>query len=140
MTLLTVQPFTMKDCLMTIETDDYARHVSSVQFVPTTTQTEVEWHGLTPDSDFTDASAPVTKWVCNLGYAQDWETDDSLSEYLQANAGLDKVAVFEPKRGTGTRFTATVTIVPGPVGGDVRTVAVGTVSMQSTEPIPTAIP
>lgn len=140
MTLLTVQPFTMKDCLMTIEVDDYARHVSSVQFVPTVKTDEVEWQGLTPDATFTDESSPVESWVCNLSYAQDWQTEDSLSQYLDDNAGTTKTAVFEPQRGEGSRFTADITIVRGPVGGDVKTVAVGTVSMKSTKPVRSDIP
>lgn len=142
MTLLTVQPFTLKDCLMTIATDDYARHLSSVQFVPTVKQPDdITWHGLTPDAEFTDTvPADPTTWVANLGYAQDWETPNSLSRYLLDHEGEEKVAVFEPKRGDGTRFTATITIAPGPIGGDYRTVAVGTVSLKSTEPVPTAIP
>lgn len=142
MTLLTVQPFTMKDCLMTIAVDDYARHLSAIQFVPTVKQPEdITWHGLTPDAEFTDtAPADPTSWALTISYAQDWETTDSLSEYLLTNAGLEKVAIFEPKRGVGKRFTATITIAPGPVGGDYKQVAVGTVTMKSTEPVPTEIP
>lgn len=132
----------MKDCVLKVDVDDYARHVSSVTFVPTTpAPTELTWQGLTPDATFTDTTpaGPAT-WVCNLSFAQDWETPDSLSEYLLEHAGETKPVVFEPKKGTGKSFAADVTIVPGPVGGDVRTVAVGTVSMASTEPVPTDLP
>lgn len=141
MTLLTVAPFTMKDCTFIVETDDYARHVSSVKFTPTIKQDDIEWQGLTPDATFTDESAPVETWTCDLAFAQDWETDDSLSDYLLTNAGLTKTVQFDPKKGTGnTRFTADVTIVPPPIGGDVKTVAVGTVSMKSTRPVSSVAP
>lgn len=140
MTLLTVQPFTMKDCLMTIGADDFARHLSSVKFTPNVTKEKVEWQGLTPDATFTDTSAPVTDWVADLAFAQDWESDSSLSQYLLDHAGEDVVAVFEPKRGVGKRFTSTLTLPPPQIGGDVKTVAVGTASCEATEPVPSDIP
>lgn len=137
MALKTVQPFTMKDCLMTVGTDDYARHLSSVKFDPTVKVDEIDWQGLTPDATFTDESAPVVSWTCTLAFAQDWETEDSLSEYLLTHAGEVVPVVFEPKRGVGKSFAANLTLAPPPIGGDVKTVAVGTVTCKSTEPIPT---
>jgi len=139
MTKLTVQPFVLKDVVFIVETDDYARHVSEVLFTPTVTQDEIKWQGLSPDASFSDTSAPETSWAVSVGYAQDWETADSFSRYLRDNAGLDKAVTFEPKSGVGTSFASTITIVPGPVGGAVKTVAVGQVSMKATEPIPTDI-
>ncbi len=137
---LDVQPFVMKDVMFVVETDDYARHVSEVLFTPTVTAEEIKWQGLSPDASFTDSSAPETSWAVSVGYAQDWETPDSFSRYLADNAGQDKAVTFQPKSGVGTSFASTITIVPGPVGGTVKTVAVGQVSMKATEPIPTAIP
>lgn len=141
MTKLTVQPFVLKDVLFTVDVDDYARHVSEVLFTPTIKQDDVTWQGLSPDATFTDSTEPEVTWAASVGYAQDWETVDSFSRYLLDNAGLDKPVVFVPKVGSGgTSFASTLTIVPGPVGGTVKTVAVGQVSMKATEPVPTAIP
>lgn len=140
MTKLDVQPFTMKDVVMKVDVDDYARHVSEVTFTPTTKQDEITWQGLSPDASFSDSSAPETTWVVTLAYAQDWETANSLSRYLYDNEGLTKPVVFEPKAGVGTSWASDVTIVPGPVGGKVKTVAEGTVNLKCTKPVPTPIP
>ena len=97
--------------------------MSSVQFVPSTST--VTWKGLTPDATFSDTTTP--SWTCVLSYAQDWETADSLSQYLMDNAGQHRHRRVLPK-GTGTglpSFTADIIIAPGPIGGDVNTVQVG---------------
>lgn len=139
MTKLTVQPFTMKDVLFTVGVDDYARHVSEVTFTPTTKTDEVTWVGLSPDATFQDSSTPETTWVASVAYAQDWETANSFSRYLLDNAGQVKPVVFQPKSGEGTSFASDLTIVPGPVGGKVKTVAEGSVSMSCTEPVPSPV-
>lgn len=131
MAKLAVQPFVLKDIVLTVEADDYARHVSTAQLVPTTTQDRITWHGLSPDADFTEAGDPTTTWVLNLTYAQDWNTADSLSQYLLDNAGQTKTIVLQPRAGSGQKtFTVEAVIVPGPVGGDYNTVQTGTVSLQ----------
>lgn len=137
---LPVQPFTMKDVLFVVETDDYARHVSEVTFTPTIKQDDITWQGLSPDATFTDSSAPEVTWAVAIAYAQDWETVNSFSRYLRDNAGEDKAVTFEPKAGVGTSFASTVTLAAGPVGGKVKTVAEGSVTLKATEPIPSDIP
>lgn len=135
---IAVQPHVLKDVMLTIDVDDYARHVDQVQFVPTTRVEQVTWQGLSPDASFSEAATPETTWVLNLNYAQDWDTTDSLSEYLLAHAGETKNVVFQPKAGSGQRqFTAEVTIAPGPIGGQGKQVATGSVSLAvNGEPIP----
>lgn len=135
---IAVQPHILKDVLLTIATDDYAKHVDEVQFVPSTKTEQITWHGLSPDASFSDAGTPETTWLLNLSYAQDWATTNSLSEYLLANKGQTKTVVFQPKAGTGQRkFTAEVTIVPGPIGGKGKAVATGTVSLPvNGDPVP----
>jgi hypothetical protein len=124
MPVIAVSPFVLKDVTLKIDSDNYEAHVSQVEFVPTTNI--VTWKGLTPSSVFSDSGAPT--WVCTLAYAQDWETVDSLSQYLMDHAGERVEAVFEPVAG-GTGFNATVIIAPGNIGGTVDGVAVGTVSL-----------
>ena len=139
MATIAVAPFVLKNALLQIATDNYEKHVSSVTFTPQLSS--VTWQGLTPDSAFSDAASPV--WSCTMSYAQDWTTTNSLAQYLLTNAGLQKVAVFKPQ-GTTTGmpiFTATVIIVPGPIGGDVNTVQVGSVTMGVVgAPVKTAAP
>jgi hypothetical protein len=127
MTQIAVTPYVLKDALLQIATDNYEKHVSNVLFTPNVTP--VTWQGLTPDAAFSDASNPT--WTCQMDYAQDWTTTNSLAQYLLTNAGQQKVAVFKPLGATTGKpiFTATIIIVPGPIGGAVNTVQTGTVTM-----------
>lgn len=116
MSTITPAPFTLANALLVVGTDNYEKAVSSVKFTP---QSGVlTWKGLTPDSVYTDTSAP--QWQCTIAFAQDWSTVNSLSQYLLTNAGQQKTVVFKPKGATtgSPIFTATVVIVPGAIGGD----------------------
>lgn len=127
MAQIAIVPFVLKDILLTIGTDNYETNVSTVHFVPNVSA--VTWQGLTPASSFSDVTNPT--WTCELAYAQDWKTVNSLSQYLLTNAGQSKVAVFKPKgAGSGEAiFTATLIIAPGEIGGDVNTVQTGSVTL-----------
>lgn len=127
MAQIAVAPFVIKNALIQVATDNYEKHVSSAAFTPQVSP--VTWQGFTPDSAFSDAGSPI--WTLTLAYAQDWTTANSLAQYLLANAGQQKVIVFKPQGATtGTPiFTATCIIVPGPIGGDVNSVQVGSVTM-----------
>jgi len=126
MATVSVAPFVLKDAVMTLGTDEYQSHVSTVHFTPSVNT--VTWIGLTPSSAFSDVFSPT--WACELALAQDWTTTNSLANYLLTNAGQTKVAVFKPKGiTTGSPiFTATLTLVPPEIGGDVNTVQVASVT------------
>ncbi|MBS1674611.1 MAG: hypothetical protein JSS74_11685 [Actinobacteria bacterium] len=129
MAKITVKPFVLRDCVLNIKdgaTDvgDFEASVSKVEFTPNVAiQT---WKGLTPTSVTQDVAAP--EWSCAMDYAQDWETATSLSNYLLANVGKKVTAKFTPKAG-GKSATATVTILPGSIGGGVGAFATGSVSL-----------
>lgn len=127
MATITSAPYVLKDAVLTIDSDDYEAHVSSVTLTPSTST--VTWQGITPAASFTDTTSP--SWTCALAYAQDWTTTDSLAQYLLENAGERKTMVFQPVGATAgdPTFTATVIIAPGPIGGAVNTVQVGTVTL-----------
>jgi len=124
MPTIAIQPIVLTDCLLTINGNDYEGHVSSVEFVPTATS--ATWKGLTPGGSHT--ATGLATWLCNLGYAQDWETVNSLSGYLFDHEGETVSATFEPKSG-GTGFSADIVITPGAIGGTVDAFAVATVSL-----------
>jgi len=127
MTKIEVQPIVLKDCELIIDVDDYAAHVSKVQFDPNTPS--ASWKGLAPSAVFNASGAST--WTCSLEYAQDWTTPDSLSRYLLAHAGEKKDVTFQPEAGAGLpAFLATVTIAPGPIGGTVDGVPTGAVTLQ----------
>jgi hypothetical protein len=124
MAQIAVAPITLTNALLTLGIDGYEKHVSAVELVPTATSTT--WKGLNPDAVFTNTGRAT--WVCNLSFAQDWETPDSLSQYLLEHEGEIIAAVFEPEAG-GAGFTANLVITPGSIGGAVDTTAVATVSL-----------
>jgi hypothetical protein len=124
MTVIGVSPFVMKDVTLLIAADNYEAHVSSVELAPSAST--VMWKGLTPTSIYTDVTTAT--WVCNLSFAQDWATADSLSRYLFENEGGAVACEFVPVAG-GAGFSATIVITPGSIGGPVDSVAVATVSL-----------
>lgn len=139
MATIAVAPFVLKDVLLVIGTDNYETNVAEVVFTPTSSQ--VAWQGLTPASTFVDQTIPT--WTCKLTYAQDWVTTNSLAQYLLTNAGATKTVVFKPQGATTGKpiITATVIIAPGPIGGAVNTVQVGTVTLGVVgTPVKTANP
>lgn len=132
MATIAVKPLMLKDVLLVIEADNYEKHVSGVSFVPTAAQ--ATWQGLTPDATFTDVANAT--WAVTLNYVQDWDTANSLSEYLFENEGETVTMVFTPIKGTGKKtFTAQVTITPGQIGGEVNAYATTSVTLGSTKPV-----
>ena len=127
MPVIAAVPYVLKNAILTVATDSYEKHVSSVVFTPSVST--VTWQGLTPDAAFSDTTSAT--WTCTLAYAQDWTTPNSLAQYLLANAGQTKVVVFKPQGATtgAPVFTATITIAAGPIGGDVNVVQVGSVTL-----------
>ncbi|HUG50404.1 MAG TPA: hypothetical protein VLZ78_05345 [Terrimesophilobacter sp.] len=121
---IAVKPIVLKDCLLTLGTDNYQAHVSQVRFTPSA-QTQT-WQGLTPAATFTDTS--VATWTLGLSYAQDWETPDSLARYLYEHEGEIVPAIFEPKNG-GASWGADIVITPGAIGGTVNQFATADVTL-----------
>lgn len=119
-----VNPFVLKDVNFNVADDDFAAHVSQVEFTPTASA--INWKGLTPSAVFSDVTTAT--WVCTLAFAQDWSAT-GLSTYLYNNEGKTVEVAFRPKNGVGPSFTADVIITPGAIGGTVDTVAIGTVSL-----------
>lgn len=124
MAAITPAPFSMKNCLLTVESDSYEKQVSAVEFVPTSSI--INWKGLTPGAVFSDTTAAT--WVCNLSYAQDWATANSLSRYLHENEGEEIDVTFEPIK-DGPSISATLFVTPGSIGGQVDSVAEATVTL-----------
>ncbi len=124
MAQIAVSPFVLKDSTLMIALDNYEAHVSSVEFVPAAST--VSWKGLTPSSVYTDVGSAT--WSCNLSFAQDWTTPNSLSRYLFENEGTAVECEFFPASG-GAGFAATLVLTPGSIGGSVDSVAIATVSL-----------
>ena len=124
MAVIEVAPIVLRDVSLLIPTDDYAKHVSSVTFTPTAPA--VSWKGLGKNSY---SGIGTASWVVTVEFAQDWETVDSLCQYLFTNEGEEVEMTFKPIAGSGPSFTAPVSITPGAIGGAVDAVAVASVSL-----------
>ncbi|WP_144797705.1 hypothetical protein [Microbacterium paludicola] len=132
MASIAVKPLVLKDVTLTVGTDNYEKHVSSVTFTPSSST--ITWQGLNPDAKFTDVTS--ADWTVAIEFVQDWETEDSFSQYLFENEGETETMVFTPKKGTGNKtFTADVTITPGAIGGTVNAYATTSVTLGSTKPV-----
>lgn len=118
-------PLVLKDMLMSLGDNSYEKAISGAVFTPTAAT--ISWQGGTPDSSFTDTGRAT--WVCALTYAQDWDTVGSLSEYLFDSEGAVVPALFRPKNGKGSSFSATLVITPGSIGGTTNSVAEATVNL-----------
>lgn len=121
---IAVNPFQMVDCLFKVGNDQYEAHVSQVEFAPSTQS--ATFKGLKRGSSFTFTG--TAEWVCNLAFAQDWETANSLARYLFDNEGEEIAVEFEPKSG-GASIYATLIVTPGSIGGTVDAVATSSVAL-----------
>ncbi|MGB3375927.1 MAG: hypothetical protein WBA87_12425 [Microbacterium sp.] len=134
MAAIAVKPFVLRDCTLSIKdgataVGDFEAHVSRVLFNPTTPiQT---WRGLTPSAVFRDVGS--TEWDATVDYAQDYETANSFAQYLIANPGKQVTVEFTPKKGTSAKkVTATITLIPGGIGGGVGEFATSSVTLPVT--------
>lgn len=143
MPVVDVVPFVLKDVIFKLTPvapgveSEFQKHVSQVEFVPS--PSTVNFKGLSPDAVFTFPTQAT--WVCNVSYAQDWSTPESLSRFLFDNEGKTIPCTFEPVNGIGTRWAADLVIVPGSIGGTVDAVGIGTVALGvQGRPVPSPIP
>lgn len=121
------KPLFLRNCTVSIGTDSYEKAINSVVFTPTSST--VTYKGLTPDSVYNFAT-PAT-WVAAVAFAQDWSTTGSLSNYLHEHEGESVTMTFEPAVDDtqSPTVTATITIVPGSIGGAQGAVATSSVSL-----------
>jgi hypothetical protein len=133
---IAVKPYMMQDAVLRIVADDFAAACSAIALIPSSSI--VVFKGLKKDSK---SSFPTgATWVCNLTYAQDWETAGSLSRLLHDHEGetlaaqiLPQTQVVDPEDPDelipGTGFDVQLIIVPGQIGGAGDQVAGSTVSL-----------
>lgn len=128
MPVIEVDPLVLKDVTLIlgdpVTGPDFKKHVDSVTFTPASAQ--VTWTGLGSN---THSDVTTATWTVALNYVQDWETTDSLSQYLFSNEGQTVQAEFAPRSGSGPSFRAEVIITPGAIGGAVNVYAVTTVTL-----------
>lgn len=129
-----VNPLVLRNVDLIVDegTDDlnFKKHVDGVTYTPSTSQQS--WTG-GDGSTYTDSSSAT--WTLVISYVQDWESEDSLSQFLLANEGTSFPVTFKPRTGSGPTFTSTITIAPGAIGGSVNAYATTSVTLGSTKPV-----
>lgn len=107
---------------VSVGTDEYTAHLNRAEFVPTQ-----------PTASWTDLDGVATNfggdssWVLELGGCQDWETVNSLSQYLNANEGAEITVSFPF---AGATHSATVIAAAVAIGGTINEPAVWSKTLQ----------
>lgn len=118
-----MQPYVLKDAVLTIAADDFTSAISQAVFTP-----QVQWGW--SQSLCSVSSTPYflgVKWLVTISYLQDL-TDGSLTTYLLEHVAETKEVIFTPVAG-GKSLRADVMIVPGQVGGVTNQLATATATM-----------
>lgn len=124
MTAITVAPIIINNCLLKLGTNNYEAHVAKATLTPN--HTIVRRKGLTPTARFAVAADP--EWTLELDTTQDYETVNSLSNYLLANQGTVVTGQLSPVAG-GTAWDISVMALASAIGGDGDSVAASDVSL-----------
>lgn len=119
------EPVYMDLATLKIDVDNYEAAISSATFTP---NSSVVFNGIN------GKKVSRSKWQLAVEHAQDWETAESLSNYLHAHEGESKTVVLVPTAG-GPSFTATIAIAAGTIGGAADTLASSSVTFESSRPI-----
>lgn len=127
MATINVAPRVFKNYLLKFGSagDNYEKHVSNVTLTPAASV--VTWKGAAPDATFSDVTAAT--WTLTLEFAQDWETTDSLSQYLFENEGLLIEGLEFSPLGAGPKFTVDAVVTPGQIGGAIDAYGSASVTM-----------
>lgn len=129
------EPIILKNATLRIDADNFEAAISQVSFEPTKDRQTIEFVAISGDS-VSDTTTSPSKWVCNITYAQDWQTDASLANYLHEHEDDVVTAVFIPQAGSGMpSFTSDLTIDPGAIGGQANQYVTSSVSLPATRPV-----
>lgn len=108
---------------LTCESDDYTAAVTSCALVPTA-----------PTATTTDIGGGITQfvgenaWVAQIGYNQDWKTEDSFSQKLIEWHGQVKTFTYTPDDG-GQVATFSARVLAGQFGGAAAAIHQATVNL-----------
>lgn len=128
----------MRACLLSIAADNYEKTIGKVTLTPNVPVAKYKGIDGTVIQD-----VGAAEWTLQLDYVQDHSTANSLTKYLLANAGQTKTIVLSPYGSTTgkPKYTIDVTILPGPLGGDVDKPMTGSVALPCTgQPVPATWP
>jgi hypothetical protein len=128
-------PLFMQSASITIDAVSYADLISNVVFTPTTPT--ISHQGI---SGKVSTSVGATEWAVTFDYAQSFDTAGSLALKLFNDAGEKVTAVFKPEgAAAATTITATITLLPGTMGGAINAAATSSVTLP-VDGKPTIVP
>ncbi|WP_157357053.1 hypothetical protein [Arthrobacter sp. U41] len=118
-------PLFMKSATLTIDGISFEDLVSNVVFTPTTPTTSFK--GI---SGNVATSIGSTEWAVTFDYAQSFDTAGSLALKLFNDSGEKVSVIFKPEgAAAATTVTATVTLLPGTMGGAVDAASTSSVTL-----------
>jgi len=117
-------PLFLKSATITVSGVDYADLITNVVFTPTTPT--LTHKGI---SGKVASSVGATEWTVTFDYAQSYDTAGSLALKLFNDAGKTATAVFKPEAAGAATITATVTLLPGNLGGAIDSAATSSVTL-----------
>lgn len=124
MPIVNINAKVLRDAIVTIGDNEFQTSISNITMTPTATS--IVWSGVGGNT-LTDTSSAT--WAAAITFAQDFETPNSLSQFLFDNEGATFPFYFRPRNGVGMAYTGVVTITPGAIGGAVNTINESTVTL-----------
>lgn len=102
----------IKNAIVTVDGVTASDEVQNVTATPTVNV--VSFDAINGKSQ---SSATLGAWSIALTYGQNWEDAESLSHLFHNSLGEEAVLTFKPSGAAGGTWAATVTLVPGAIGG-----------------------
>lgn len=124
MPIVNINTKVLRDAVVQIGDNEFQTSISNITMTPTAAS--ITWSGVGGNT-VTDTSSAT--WAAAITFAQDFETPNSLSQFLFDNEGATFPFYFRPRSGVGLAYTGTVTITPGAIGGAVNTINESTVTL-----------
>jgi len=123
-TVVGLSPIYLDNAALKIDAKDYAAAATKIECLPTTST--ATFQGMKRTSKYQSTS--VDGWTLSIDFGQDFETADSFSNLLFDSEGEEVTVTFAPVDG-GTEWEVDVQLVPGGIGGSVKTYAATSVSL-----------
>ncbi|RNL58974.1 hypothetical protein [Arthrobacter oryzae] len=118
-------PLFLKSASISVSGVEYADLITNVVFTPTTPT--LTHKGI---SGKVATSVGATEWSVTFDYAQSFDTAGSLALRLFNDEGKKVPAIFKPEgAASAATITATVTLLPGTMGGAVDAAATSSVTL-----------
>lgn len=136
MPVKTIAPKPTAHIKLVIGADEYQTQVTSCAVTPQTTTVAIR--GGSPQAHY--SSTVENGHQLAISVIQDWDTADSLCNYLLANVGEPATIVYKPVIDGDAEFTVTVPRLAAPaIGGPVNQYNESPITMECSAPVKTPV-